>query len=165
MYYIIGKYKEGHSIVGLKLYDSDKNQTGLYYKDQVMKAACKYNLKIGGIKDKVCDNGKRKKVLSYTIYSVNMLDEVDCNGNPINDNHVRVIYKVKGFKDSMEITLLDSRGNLEVVDLETLMRLIEERKVTGFKKGKNIVFSKWCIIEGIKCEEEQTKKQLTNGGN
>lgn len=153
MYYIIGKYKEGNNIVGLKLYDSDKNQTGLYHRDHVIKAATKYNLQIGGLRDIMSDNKKRKKVLSYTVYSINMLDEVDCNGNPINDNHVRVIYKVKGFKESMEITLLDSRGNLEVVDLETLMKLIEERKVTGFRKGKNIGFSRWCIIEGIECKK------------
>lgn len=149
MLFIIGVYKEGHYIVGLKLYDSASNKIGMFYKRQVLEAVAQKNVEIAGIRTKVDCNGITKKELSRKIYNVKLLDQVDSKGNPIDTRHVRVPIYTEGFSNSMKITLVDSMGKLETVEYEKLLEMIKGRKVTGAAKRSTLIFSEWCETRGL----------------
>lgn len=150
MYYIIGLYKDGDKIEALKLYDGHSKQVGLYPKENVLHAAQSYKFEIAGLNKKMV--GDRCVIrLSHSKYNTKMLDLVDTTGQPIDDNHVRVAIKTRGFKESMIVTLLDSMGNTEEVGYKKLLELMKAGKVTGVEKKKYFVFNKWCIKEGITC--------------
>lgn len=153
MYMIIGIYKEGNEIIGLKMYDTEKKQIGMYHKEQVFNGCNKKGLVVAGLRDTYDAVGKIKKTLTYDIYNTKMLDNVDEHGHPLNNNHVRVPISTEGFDKEMKITLVDSMGKEEVVAYDELLQLLNDKKATGARKANHLLFHKMCIRYGNKCKD------------
>lgn len=149
MLFIVGTYKEKNCIIGLKIYDSESKQLGMFYRKQVLDAVANGNITVAGIKAVVNENGKAEQKFTRRIYNIGKVDKVDLSGNPIDNSHVRIPIYTEGFKNNMKITTVDSMGQLETIDYDKILDLIKQRKITGIMRSKTLQFHPWCEARGL----------------
>lgn len=150
MYFIIGTYRVREHIIGLKLYNPETGEVKMEHKNEVFRQASLGKEVYLGIEQKVDSYGEDKTMLRRKIFNVRTLDEVDENGNPINENHVRIPISTEGFGINTKIKVVDSMGKIEVIGYDELLKLIDDRKITGAQRNKTtITYHELCKQVGV----------------
>lgn len=148
MLFIVGTYKERNCIVGLKIYNSESKELGMFYRKQVFNTIQKDNITVAGIKAVTNNNGTEVKFMRG-LYNVGKLDKVDSSGKPLDDKHMRIPIYTEGFKNDMRIVTVDSMGNLEKIDYKDLPDLIRQEKIIGIRQGRTLQLHPWCEVKGL----------------